>query len=92
MDEDLTIFKGEMFWVWEGNHKVSAWRCHLDQYHGTKIDWPFIVDCICLDPIGATSVLLDVVNNVNMLHFKSYGSYLHIFHALNHVSSYNLFA
>jgi hypothetical protein len=38
MDEDSTMFKGKMFWVWEGNLKDNAWQCHINQYHGIEID------------------------------------------------------
>ena len=79
MDEDLLNFKGKMFWVWEGNHTVIAWQRRIDQYYGRKIDWHFNVVCICLGPYGATGVLLDAMNNVNILNFNSYGMYLQIF-------------
>ena len=66
-------------WVWAGNHKVIAWQCHIDQYHGNEIDWHFNVDFICLDQINVTSVCLDATNGINMLEFNSYGIYLHVF-------------
>lgn len=44
---------------------VTIGWCHIDQYHGNKIDWPFSVDYICLDPIFATDVLLDATNDIN---------------------------
>ena len=79
MDEDLMTFKGKTFWVWEGNHMVIAWWHHIEQYYGTKIDWHFNVDCICLDPTGATRDFLDAKNDSNMLNFKFYGSQLYEF-------------
>lgn len=63
------IFKGKMFRVWEGNHRVTSWRHHNDQYHDIEIDWHFSVDYICLDPIGGIGILLDAMNNINGLYF-----------------------
>lgn len=68
-DEDQIIFKGKMLWVWEGNHKVIVWCCHIDQFHANKIEWHYNVDCICFDPASTIGVLIDAMNHVNMLGF-----------------------
>jgi len=64
-DEDLKGFKGKMFWVWEGNHRVTAWRRHIDKVHADEEEWHYSVDCICLNAMDATGVLLDAMNDVN---------------------------
>ena len=68
-----------MSWMWEANHKVTAWQCHIDQYHGNEINWHFNVDFICLVHNNVTSVRLDATNDIDMLDFNSYSIYLHVF-------------
>lgn len=69
----------KMSWMWEANHKVTAWQCHIDQYHGNEINWHFNVDFICLVHNNVTSVRLDATNDIDMLEFNSYSIYLHVF-------------
>lgn len=66
-NEDLTIFRGKILWVWEDSHKFIAWRCNNDQFHGNEFAWHFSVNFICLDPTGATGILLNVMNDVKKL-------------------------
>ena len=32
-DPDLARFSGKMFFVWEGNHRVTAWWHHVNNFH-----------------------------------------------------------
>lgn len=66
-------------WVLEGNLRDTAWQCHINQNHGIEIDWYFSIDCICLDPNGATGVVLDAMNHVKNLDFEYYGFRLYMF-------------
>ena len=29
----LNKFVGKMFWVWDGNHRLQAWRSVIDKHH-----------------------------------------------------------
>ena len=64
-DKDLHKFKGKMFYVWEGNHRVTAWLRHIERHHSDEERWHYSVDCIFLDPKGSVGVLLDAMNDVN---------------------------
>ena len=32
-DPDLARFSGKMFYVWEGNHCITAWWRHVNNFH-----------------------------------------------------------
>ena len=64
-DKDLLKFKGKMFYVWEGNHRVTAWLRHIERHHSDEECWHYSVDCIFLDPKDSVGVLLDAMNDVN---------------------------
>ena len=66
-DKDLHKFKGKMLYVWEGNHRVTAWLRHIERHHSDEEHWHYSVDCIFLDPKGLVGVLLDAMNDVNRL-------------------------
>ena len=38
-DPYLTIFAGKMFYVWEGNHRITAWWRHVNNFHGNDKVW-----------------------------------------------------
>ena len=69
-DEDSKVFKGKMFWIWEDNHRVTAWRRHINTFHAHEEEWHYRLDCICLNALETTGVLLDVMNDVNMYDYK----------------------
>ena len=48
-DDDLKVFKGKIFWIWEGKYRVAAWRRHIDKVHVHEEKWHYSVDCICLN-------------------------------------------
>ena len=56
-----------MFYVWEGNHRVTAWLRHIKRHHSDEEHWHYSVDCIFLDPKVSVGALLDIMNDVNRL-------------------------
>ena len=69
-DPDLARFSGKMFYVWEGNHRVTAWWRHVNNFHGNDEAWHISVHCIVLDPRNETGVLLDAMNDINWYAFQ----------------------
>ena len=68
-DPDLAKFSGKMFYVWEGNHRVTArWR-HVNNFHRDDKAWHILVHYIVLDPRNETGVLLDAMNDINWYAF-----------------------
>lgn len=65
-DKDYERFCGKMFFVWEGNHRVTAWRRHIDRLHGEDKEWHYSVDCIVLESTGSVALLLNAMHDVNM--------------------------
>jgi hypothetical protein len=64
-DSDLAHLVGKMFYVWEGNHRVSAWWRHIQKYHSLDKDWHISVDYIVVDPRNFTVVFLNAMNDIN---------------------------
>ena len=48
-DPDLARFSGKMFYVWKGNHQVTAWWRHVNNFHRDDKAWHISVHCIVLD-------------------------------------------
>jgi hypothetical protein len=63
---DYERFCGKMFFAWEGNHRVTAWRRHIDNVHGENKEWHYSVDCIVLESTGSGTLFLNVMHDVNM--------------------------
>jgi hypothetical protein len=64
-DDDLAQLRGKMFYVWDGNHRVSAWMRHITNCHSQEFDWHYRVQCIILDPRGQVANLLNAMSDVN---------------------------
>lgn len=64
-DSDLAHLAGKMFFVWEGNHRLSAWWRHVNKHHSVDKDWHISVDCIVVDPRNSTAVFLNAMNDIN---------------------------
>ena len=64
-DVDLAHLKGKMFYVWEGNHRVTAWWRHIGKHHVMDRDWHIFVDCIVVDPRSSTAVFLNAMSDIN---------------------------
>ena len=64
-DSDLKVFSNKMFFVYEGNHRLSAWWRHINKHHGSDPTWHISVDCIVLDARKQNNNLLNAMNNIN---------------------------
>ena len=64
-DSVLAQFAGNMFFVWEGNHRLTAWWRHINNHHPRDKDWHISVDCIVVDPRNCTAVFLNAMNDIN---------------------------
>ena len=64
-DGDLAHMVGKMFFVWEGNHKLTAWWRHVNNFHGSVKAWHIAPHCIICDPRGEVGIFLNVMNDVN---------------------------
>lgn len=63
---DLCGFKGKMFWMWEGNHRVSAWHRDIDHLLHNEVgdtSLPFII----YNSLGFVGIMLDSMHDVDML-------------------------
>ncbi len=76
-DDDLASLRGKMFYVWDGNHRVTAWTRHIKNFHADEEKWHYRVHCIMLDPRGQVALLLNAMSDVNwcsILTFLSFSS------------------
>ena len=64
-DSDLAHLAGKMFFVWKGNHRLTAWSRHIKKHHSLDKDWHISVDCIVVDPRNCTTIFLNAMNDVN---------------------------
>jgi hypothetical protein len=64
-DEDLAHMVGKMFFVWEGNHRLTAWWRHVNKFHAEDPSWHISPHCIVVDARKQTGVLLNAMNDVN---------------------------
>jgi len=64
-DPDLAHLAGKMFFLWEGNHRLTAWSRHINKHHSLDKDWHIYVDCIVVDPRNYTVVFFNAMNDVN---------------------------
>ena len=62
---DLAHLVGKIFFVWEGNHLLTAWWRHINKHHSLDKDWHIFVDCIVVDPKKCTAVFLNTMNDIN---------------------------
>ena len=69
-DPDLAKFSRKMFYVWEGNHRVTAWWRHVNNFHRDDEAWHTSIHYIVLDPRNKTGVLLDAMNDINWYAFN----------------------
>lgn len=64
-DPDLCQFSGKYFYVYEGNHRVTAWMRYIEEMRREDPDWYFFVDCIVLDGRADYKLLIDAMNDIN---------------------------
>ena len=65
-DPSLHVLSGHMFFVWDGNHRLLAWRNFIDRVHGEDRDWHLSVECIVLNVGDSTPLLLNAMHDINM--------------------------
>ena len=90
-DLDLARFSGKMFYVWEGNHRVTAWWRHVNNFHRNDKAWHISVHCIVLDPRNKTAVLLDAMNDINWYAFQFLPRYFSLFLNFDHLILHLMF-
>ena len=64
-DVDLVKFSGKMFFVFDGNHRLQAWKPYIDRLHSDDIKWHYSVDSIILDISSNVPQVLIAMNDVN---------------------------
>ena len=64
-DSNLAHLASKMFYVWERNHRLTAWWRHINKHHSLDKDWHIFVDCIVVDPRYCTAVFLNAMNEIN---------------------------
>jgi hypothetical protein len=64
-DSDLSQFVGKIFFVWEGNHRLTTWLRHINKHHSMDKNWHISVDCIVVDPRNCAAVFLNAMNDIN---------------------------
>lgn len=64
---DLSVLKGKMFWMWEGNHMVSAWLHDIDHFLHNEANGMTPSIARSFNSLGFVGTMLDSMHNVNML-------------------------
>lgn len=58
-------FKGKMFFVWDGNHRLQAWFAYINRLHAKDFEKHVRVDSIILDPKDDIAQLMTAMHDVN---------------------------
>ena len=64
-DFHFAHLSSKMFYISEGNHRLTAWWRHINKHHSLDKDWHIFVDCIVMDPRNSTVVFLNAINDIN---------------------------
>jgi hypothetical protein len=64
-DDDLRVFSGKMFMVWDGNHRLQAWLPIINNEHKNDPTWHFAVESIILVVNGDIAGMLTALHEVN---------------------------
>ena len=64
-DDDLASFVGKIFFVWEGNHTITAWWRHMNKFHALDSIEHIFPHCFVLDARGHAAVLLNAMSDIN---------------------------
>ena len=65
-DPDLAKLSKHMFFVWDGNHRLLAWRQFIERVHCEDRDWHLSVECIVLNVGDSAPLLLNAMHDINM--------------------------
>ena len=64
-DDDLKVFSGKMFMVWDGNHRLQAWLPIINREHAHDLDWHYAVESIVLVIKGEVASAIATLHHVN---------------------------
>lgn len=64
-EEAWRPFRGKMFHVWDGNHRLAAWMPIINRDHCTDPTWHYAVESIVLNVEGQYAMLLGALHQVN---------------------------
>jgi hypothetical protein len=64
-DDDLQMYSGKKFMVWDGNHRLQAWLPIINDDHGQDQSWHFSVESIILVVNGDVASLVASLYDVN---------------------------
>jgi hypothetical protein len=64
-DDDLRVFSGKMFMVWDGNHRLQAWLPIINNEHKDDPIWHYAVESIILVVGGDIVGMLTALHKVN---------------------------
>jgi hypothetical protein len=64
-DDDLRVFSGKMFMVWDGNHRLQAWLPIINNEHKDDPSWHYAVESIILVVGGDIDGMLTTLHEVN---------------------------
>ena len=65
-DNDLKIFSGKMFMVWDGNHHLQTWLPIINSEHGAEPRWHYAVESIVLVIQGELASAIATLHHINM--------------------------
>jgi hypothetical protein len=81
-DKNYERFCDKIFFVWEGNHRVTVWYRHIDKVHGEDKEKHYSIDCIVLESTGSVTLLLNAMHDVHK--FVSCSLFFYIFLVYNY--------
>jgi hypothetical protein len=64
-DDDLRVFSGKMFMVWDGNYRLQAWLPIINNEHKDDPSWHYVVESIILVVGGDIAGMLTALHKVN---------------------------
>ena len=64
-DEDLKIFFGKMFMVWNGDYRLQAWLFNINLDHTYDYTWHYVDESIILDVKRDITTMLAALYEVN---------------------------
>ena len=65
VDVNLHKFSGKVFFIFDGNHRLQAWKPYIDMFHSDDLKWHYSVDFIVLDISSSVPQVLIAMNNIN---------------------------
>jgi hypothetical protein len=86
-DNELKALSNMFFFVWDGNHRLLAWKDHIRKVHSKDLEWHYRVRSIVLQTKDAVADTLTAMHDINKAtensHVKS--NLVHILHRMQKV-------